>query len=65
MQYVRIRRRSIQKVSCEIMLMCLGRNIRKMFTFLGKGCIESKYWKVPIDLKPEKILYPKKKTVRN
>ncbi len=65
MQYVRIRRRSIQKVSCEIMLMCLGRNIRKMFTFLGKNCIESKYWKASKDLKPEKILYPKKKAVRN
>lgn len=65
MQYVRIRRRSIQKVSCEIMLICLGRNIRKMFTFLGKDCVESKYWKASKDLKPEKILYPKKKTVRN
>lgn len=31
MQYVRIRRRGIEKVSCEIMLMCLGRNIRKYF----------------------------------
>ena len=47
------------------MLMCLGRNIRKMFTFLGKDCIESKYWEAPKDLKPEKILYPKKKAVRN
>lgn len=34
MQYVRIRRRGIKKVSCEIMLMCVGRNIRKFFTLL-------------------------------
>ena len=33
MQYIRIRRRGLDKVSCEIMLMCLGRNIRKLFTF--------------------------------
>lgn len=30
MNYDRIRRRGMNKVSCEIMLMCLGRNIRKI-----------------------------------
>ena len=31
MQYVTIRRREIEKVSCEVMLTCLGRNIRNFF----------------------------------
>ena len=31
MNYERIRRRGIEKVSCEIMLMCLGVNIRRLF----------------------------------
>lgn len=65
MQYIRIRRRGIKKVSCEIMLMCLGKNIRKLFTFLESNKIESKYWKAPSDLKKEEISYPKKKAVRN
>ena len=33
MQYVRIRRRGLESVSCEFMLMCLGRNIRKFLNF--------------------------------
>lgn len=45
MQYIRIRRRGIDKVSCEIMLMCLGRNIRKFFTLLNNNEIKSHYWK--------------------
>ena len=35
MQYTRIRRRGLEKVSCEIMLMCLGANIRKYFSTLN------------------------------
>lgn len=61
MKYVRIRRRGIKKVSCEIMLMCLGRNIRKLFTFLDGKPVKSSYWKVPLNLKEEKINYPKEK----
>ena len=66
MRYIRIRRRGIKKVSCEIMLMCLGRNIRKLFTFLDGKTIKSSFWNVPLNLKEEKVNYPKeKKTVRN
>jgi len=41
MNYERIRRRGLDKVSCEIMLMCLGRNIRKFFVFLDSEKIKS------------------------
>lgn len=61
MQYVRIRRRGIDKVSCEIMLMCLGRNIRKYFTLLSSKEIKSKYWAKSSDLKAEKFPYVKQK----
>ena len=36
MNYDRIRRRGLTKVSCEIMLMCLGKNVRKIFSFIAK-----------------------------
>lgn len=51
MQYIRIRRRGMEKVSCEIMLMCLGRNIRKFFTLLDNDKIKSNYWQKPTNLK--------------
>ena len=68
MGYVRIRRRGMEKVSCEIMLMCLGRNIRKLFTVLDGDKIKDNYWNTPQNLKTEKFPFPKqkkKKTVRN
>lgn len=61
MQYIRIRRRGIEKVKCEIMLMCLGRNIRKFFTILDKDEIKSNYWEKPSNLKSEKFPFPKQK----
>ena len=61
MQYVRIRRRGMEKVSCEIMLMCLGRNVRKFFTLLDSDKIESNYWKKSSALKKEKFPFPKPK----
>lgn len=61
MQYVRIRRRGMEKVSCEIMLMCLGRNVRKFFTLLDSNKIESNYWKKSSALKKEKFPFPKQK----
>lgn len=69
MNYERIRRRGLQKVSAEIMLVCLGYVIRKTFGLIdGTGSIE--YWKAPEGLKPEtisqknleKIINKKKKT---
>ena len=65
MGYVRIRRRGIEKVSCEIMLMCLGRNIRKLFTVLGDNIIKDNYWNTPCDLKPETFPFPKQKNKKN
>jgi transposase len=64
MQYIRIRRRGIEKVSCEIMLMCLGRNIRKFFTLLDSNKIKSNYWEKPSNLKPEKFPFPKQKRAK-
>lgn len=64
MQYVRIRRRGMEKVSCEIMLMSLGRNIRKFFTLLDSDKIKSNYWEKPDNLKKEKIPFPKQKNTK-
>lgn len=64
MQYVRIRRRGMEKVSCEIMLMCLGRNIRKLFTLLDSQEIKNKYWEAPADLENEKFPFPKQKELK-
>lgn len=61
MQYVRIRRRGLEKVSCEIMLMCLGINIRKYFTLLDSKEIKSNYWEKPNNLNAEKFPYVKQK----
>lgn len=61
--YVRIRRRGMDKVSCEIMLMSLAVNIRKLFSFLDHKDVKSKYWELKSDAKPEefKEIKPKKK----
>ena len=61
MGYIRIRRRGMEKVSCEIMLMSLGRNIRKFFTTLDGNEIKSNYWNTPENLKTEKMPFPKQK----
>lgn len=54
MDYERIRRRGLGKVSAEIMLVSLGYVFRKVFGLLsGKGSID--YWLAPEDLVPEKI----------
>lgn len=45
MDYNRIKRRGLEKVSCEIMLICLGRNIRKFYNLLNSNNIKSYYWK--------------------
>ena len=61
MGYVRIRRRGLEKVSCEVMLVCLGRNIRKIFSMVQSNEIKDKYWEAPEDLQPEKFKKPKRK----
>lgn len=61
--YVRIRRRGIESVSCEIMLMALAINIRKLFSIYNQRNIKSKFWEVKEGTKPEefKEIKPKKK----
>ena len=54
MNYERIRRRGLDKVSAEIMLVSLGYVIRKVFGLIsGTGSID--YWKAPDGLTPEKM----------
>lgn len=64
MHYERIRRRGMKQVSCEIMLMCLGRNVRKIFTLLDVKEIKSNYWEKTINLKEEKFPFPKQKKAK-
>ena len=64
MSYERIRRRGLEKVSCEIMLMCLGRNVRKLFTLIESNNIKSNYWEKSSDLKKENFSFPKQKNAK-
>ena len=61
MNYERIRRKGMNKGSCETMLMCLGRNIRKIFVLIDSKKIKCNYWEKSDNLKAEKIPFPKKK----
>lgn len=59
-QYERFRRRSLNKVSAEFMLVCLGYNVRKLFKhFDGKA--KFNYWKAPTNLNPEFFKKPSAK----
>lgn len=62
--YVRTRRRGLEGVSTEIMLMALAINIRKLFSFYKKKSIKSKLWVANENTKPEefKEIKPKKKS---
>lgn len=52
MDYDRVRRRGIENVGAEIMLVSLGYNIRKLFTILdGKERLD--YWVAPDSLEPD------------
>ena len=53
MNYERIRRRGLNKVSCEIMLMCLGVNIRRYFNSFDKNKFKNNCWSTPEDLHTE------------
>ena len=61
MNYERIRRRGLEKVSCEIILMCLSRNIRKIFSLIGTSKIESNFWSKIDNLRKEVFPSPKQK----
>ncbi len=58
MDYDRVRRKGLNNVSSECMLVCLGYNIRKLFSFIeGKG--KTDYWIAPDGLEPEIPKKPK------
>jgi len=59
-QYERFRRRSLEKVSTEFMLVCLGYNIRKLFRYLD-GKAKFDYWKAPANLISETFKKPSAK----
>ena len=59
-QYERFRRRSLEKVSTEFMLVCIGYNIRKLFRYF-EGKAKFEYWKAPVNLVPEIFKKPSAK----
>ena len=61
MNYDRIRRRGLKKVSAEIMLMCLGTNIRRYFESFENNKFKRNCWKTPNNLQKEKFPYVKPK----
>lgn len=61
MNYDRIRRRGLNKVSAEIMLMCLGVNIRRYLSSLDKNKFKSNCWDTPSNLSKEVFPYVKQK----
>ncbi len=61
MNYDRLRRRGLEKVSSEIMLMCLGVNIRRYFSSLDELKFKNNCWNTPPSLHKEKFPYVKPK----
>ena len=52
MDYDRVRRKGLDNVSSECMLVCMGYNIRKLFSFI-EGKAKTDYWIAPDTLEPE------------
>lgn len=44
MNYEWIRKYRLKIVTCEIILMCLGRNVRKFFTLVYNDNIKINFW---------------------
>ncbi len=63
MSYERIRKRGLNKVSCEIMLECLGVNVRRLLSSFEENKFKEKCRDTPSDLQPEvfKNVKPKEK----
>ncbi len=61
MNYDRFRRRGLEKASAEIMLMCLGVNIRRYFSSLNENKFKNNCWSTPSTLHKEKFPYVKPK----
>lgn len=57
MDYSRLRRRGLPEASAELMLVCLGYNIRKLFTLI-EGTAKLDYWQAPPNLQPEVFTIP-------
>ena len=56
MNYERIRRRGLEKVSCEIKLICLGVNVRRYFNSINSNNkFRKNCWKNPTTLQREKF----------
>lgn len=62
--YTRFRRTSLRKAALEIMLTCLGHNVRKYLNF-ATGDKELCEWKVPEGTQPEKFKKPSSKRLAN
>ena len=60
MDYSRLRRRGLLEASAELMLVCLGYNIRKLFTLID-GTAKIDYWQAPPNLQPEVFTTPSMK----
>ncbi len=61
MNYERVRRRGLDKVSGEVMLMCLGVNIRRLLDSFDNTKFKNNCWSKPNKLKTEKFPFPKQK----
>lgn len=64
MAYTRLRRTSLEKATLEVMLSCLGFNIRKYMRFIQKKT-EFKEWKAPEGTNPETFKKPSAKRLAN
>ena len=64
MQYTRFRRRTLDRVTVEFALTCLGMNIRKYIRFSIKNSLPF-YWKAPEDLAPETFKKPSARRIIN
>lgn len=64
MNYDRIRRRGLSKVSAEVMLMCLGVNVRRYFSSLDDNKFKQNCWNTPANLQRERFPYVKPKEKR-
>lgn len=64
MSYDRLRRTSLPKAEMEMMLVCLGYNIRKYMRFLS-GKARFKFWHAPMGTKPQTFKKPSAKRLAN
>ena len=64
MPFDRFTRTSLDKVSTEFMMVCLGLNIRKLFKFYDAKS-KNKFWIAPNDLQPETKKKPSAKRLSN